>query len=197
MADETAGVGVGMLEVARMERALGRPGFAERVFTEGERAWCQAAPLPAEHYAACFAARGAVGRALGLGEGPRLGLRDVTVAVDEAGGAHAVLAGAAARAAKEGGVREVALSLSFTREVAVANAVAVTDGARPRPEARTSPADELAASFRRARTVLDELDRLQADMADVPQGATPSSSQEGAAGVDGTEGAGIPPLGQG
>lgn len=179
MPESGAGVGVGMLEVARMERALARfPQMPERLFTESERAWCDAAPLPAEHYAACLAARGAVRRALGLGAG-RVGPRDVTVAVDEAGGTHARLAGAAERAAREAGVREVALSLSFTREVAVANAVAVTDAARPRQEARPSAADELAASFRRARTVLDELDRLQGDV-DVDGGDAGTGSLEGA-----------------
>ena len=104
---------------------------------------------------------------LGLGAG-HVGPRDVTVAVDEAGGAHAVLAGAAARAAEEGGVREVALSLSFTREVAVANAVAVTDDVRPQRDEGDAQARELARSFREARGLIDELERVEAGQGQLP-----------------------------
>ena len=66
-------------------------------------------------------------------------------------------------------MREVALSLSYTRDVAVANAVAVTDEVRPQPDDRPDPERELAASFREARSVLDELEQAQDGiMAGVP-----------------------------
>ena len=62
----TAGIGVDMLEISRMERVLARrPNFARRVFTEEERAYCEKCARPAEHYAARFAAREAVVKALG------------------------------------------------------------------------------------------------------------------------------------
>ena len=49
----TAGIGVDMLEIARMERVLARtPNFVRRVFTEEERAYCEKTARPAEHYAA-------------------------------------------------------------------------------------------------------------------------------------------------
>ena len=61
-----AGIGVDMLEIARMERTMRRrPSFLRRVFTEEERAYCDACARPAEHYAARFAAREAVVKALG------------------------------------------------------------------------------------------------------------------------------------
>ena len=56
-------------------------------------------------------------------------------------------------------MREIALSISYTRDVAVANAVAVTDEVRPQPDARANAEREMATSFRQARSVLDELDR--------------------------------------
>ena len=52
----TAGIGVDMLEIARMERVLARtPNFVRRVFTEEERAYCDKCARPAEHNAARFA----------------------------------------------------------------------------------------------------------------------------------------------
>ena len=56
-----------------------------------------------------------------------------------------------------------------TLDTAVANAVAVTDEVRPQPDDKPDPERELAASFREARSVLDELERAQDGiMADVP-----------------------------
>ena len=60
-------VGVDIIEIERIERALERPGFRERCFTSAERAYCDARPNPAESYAARFAGKEAVGKALGCG----------------------------------------------------------------------------------------------------------------------------------
>ena len=158
----TAGIGVDMLEIDRMERVLARrPNFARRVFTEDERAYCDGSSRPAEHYAARWAAREAVVKALGTGFAQGVGFRDVSVARDEAGRPRAVLTGRAAEVARELGVREIALSISHTRDVAVANAIAVTDDVRPAPSEREDEARALARSFKEARSVLDELERVQ------------------------------------
>lgn len=155
-----AGIGVDMLEISRMERVMRRrPSFLRRVFTDDERAYCERCARPAEHYAARFAAREAVLKALGCGFAEGVGLHDVSVATDAAGRPRAVLSGCAAKIAAEQGVREIALSISYTRDVAVANAVAVTDEVRPQPDARANAEREMATSFRQARSVLDELDR--------------------------------------
>jgi holo-[acyl-carrier protein] synthase len=55
----------------------------------------------------------------------------------------------------------VALSISYTHDVAVANAVPMTDEVRPRKEERPDPKEELRASFRAARSVIDELERVE------------------------------------
>ena len=158
----TAGIGVDMLEIERMEQVMRRrPSFVRRVFTEEERAYCDASARPAEHYAARFAAREAVLKALGTGFSGGVGLRDVSVTRDAAGRPQALLTGRAAQIARERGVREIALSISHTREVAVANALAVTDDVRPVPSTRDDAARALAASFKEARAVLDELERVQ------------------------------------
>lgn len=157
-----AGIGVDMVEIARMEKILARhPNFARRVFTEEERAYCDRLARPAQHYAARFAAREAVLKALGTGFSRGIGFADVHVARNEAGQPQALLSGRAAEIAHEQGVREVALSLSYTHDVAVANAVAVTDEVRPQQEERSDPQAELRKSFREARSVLDELERVE------------------------------------
>lgn len=158
----SAGIGVYMLEIARMERTMGRtPAFVPRVFTERERAYCDGTARPASRYAALIAARGAVLKALGAEGSAGVGLHDVTVSYDETGRPHAELAGAAARMAEEQGVHEIALSLAPTHDVAVANAVAVTDEVRPKVEEKKDPEAELRDTFRAARTVIDELEQRQ------------------------------------
>jgi len=57
----TATVGVDLIEIERVRRALARyPSFRERCFTETERAYCDSRPNPAQHYAARFAGKEAV-----------------------------------------------------------------------------------------------------------------------------------------
>lgn len=158
-----AGIGVDMLEIARMERAMRRhPRIVARTFTDDERAYCDRTARPAQHYAARFAAREAVLKALGTGFSQGIGLKDVSVAVDEAGRPHAVLVGRAAEVARERGVQEVALSLSYTHEVALANAVAVTQEVRPPADRKQE--DPVLVSFREARKVVEELERAQAQL---------------------------------
>ena len=157
-----AGIGIDILEVSRMEQTLARrPTFAKRVFTEEERRYCDGMARPADHYAARFAAREAVLKALGCGFSQGVGLKDVSVSHDEAGRPVCMLAGRAAEIAEEQGVQEVLLSLSFTRENAVANAVLVTEEVRPRPVERRDAERDMRTSFREARSVIDELERLQ------------------------------------
>jgi holo-[acyl-carrier protein] synthase len=60
-------IGVDLIEIGRIRKALARDGFRERVFTEAERAYCDSRPNPAQHYAARFAGKEAVGKALGCG----------------------------------------------------------------------------------------------------------------------------------
>ncbi|WP_301830582.1 holo-ACP synthase [uncultured Parolsenella sp.] len=156
-----AGVGVDIVEIARMERILERtPRFARRVFTDEERAYCESAARPAAHYACRFAAREATLKALGCGFGPGIRFDDVSVAADASGRPQVELRGRAAEVAREKGVLSVAISLSFTREMAVANAVATTAQTAPKAETARDPRRELAESFREARSVIDELERV-------------------------------------
>jgi holo-[acyl-carrier protein] synthase len=60
-------VGMDLIEIERIARALERPRFRERVYTEAERAYCDGKANPVQSYAARFAAKEAVGKALGCG----------------------------------------------------------------------------------------------------------------------------------
>jgi holo-[acyl-carrier protein] synthase len=60
-------IGLDLLEIARLERALERrPKLAERLFTDGERAYAASRARPGQHLAARFCAKEAVAKALAL-----------------------------------------------------------------------------------------------------------------------------------
>jgi holo-[acyl-carrier protein] synthase len=113
------GIGLDLLEIERMERALARrPGLAARLFHPGELEYSHARARPAQHLAARFCAKEAVSKALGLAVFAPL---DVEVV---GGGGEVALAlhGAAAARAGELGV-DVGLSMTHTRGMAAAVAV--------------------------------------------------------------------------
>ncbi|HEV7771154.1 MAG TPA: holo-ACP synthase [Solirubrobacterales bacterium] len=113
----TAGVGIDLLEIDRLERTLERrPRLAERLFTVAERSYAEARARPARHLAARFAAKEAVVKALGLTDG--FGLREVEVVAGEP--PTIKLAGRAAAAAGE---RRIEISLTHSRDYAAAVAI--------------------------------------------------------------------------
>lgn len=157
-----AGIGVDIVEIDRIRTALTRtPRFKERVFTQEERAYCERRPNPYASYAGCFAAREAVLKALGVGFGVGIGYTDVSVGHDAKGRPVAVLAGKAAELARAQGVTDVYISIAHTHGVAVANAVAATPESQPRREEKVDEKALIAAQFKEARSLLDELDRKE------------------------------------
>jgi holo-[acyl-carrier protein] synthase len=114
------GVGIDLLDIERLERALARrPGLAERLFTEGERADAAARARPGRHLAARFCAKEAVAKALGL---TVWSFRDVEV-LGRGGPPELRLTGRAAERARELGV-DVVVSLTHTDGTAGAVALA-------------------------------------------------------------------------
>ncbi len=115
------GIGIDLLEIERLERALARrPRLAERLFTDSERAYASSRARPGQHLAARFCAKEAVAKALGL---TSWSFRDVEV-VGGDGPPEARLHGAVAARADELGV-EVQISLTHTRSEAAAVAILV------------------------------------------------------------------------
>jgi holo-[acyl-carrier protein] synthase len=113
-------VGIDLLEIERLERALARrPRLAERLFTDGERAYAATRARPGQHLAARFCAKEAVAKALGL---EVWSFRDVEI-VGGNGPPEVRLHGAARSRAAELGV-QVSVSLTHTGRDAAAAAVA-------------------------------------------------------------------------
>ena len=154
----SVGLGVDIVEIERMKSLLARqPHFAERVFSPEERAYCDKAANPATHYALRFAAKEAVVKALGTGFADGIWVRDIEVERAKNGKPTAKLSGRALEAAESRGVRDLSLSLSYTRTDAVACAMAVTESALRATEKRKDPMEELARQFKETRKMLDEL----------------------------------------
>jgi holo-[acyl-carrier protein] synthase len=117
-------VGIDLIEIARVRRALERhgDGFRGRCFTEAERAYCDAKPNPAQHYAGRFAAKEAVGKA--LGSGVYFTWREIEIRGRPKPGVE--LSGRTARYAERLGGGQIELSITHSRELAAAVAVVVT-----------------------------------------------------------------------
>src|SRR6185437_8992654 len=88
-------IGIDIIEVARIREVLARtPRFAERVFTDAERAYCDTrGAVAAQHYAARFAAKEAALKALQTGWRGGIGWQDVEVAAKESGAPYLVFSG--------------------------------------------------------------------------------------------------------
>jgi holo-[acyl-carrier protein] synthase len=118
------GIGVDLVEVDRIRRTLARtPALVERLFTDAERAYCERRRDPTERFAARFAAKEAVMKALGVGLGA-VGWHEVEVVRAESGRPSLALSGRAADLAAELGVVRWHLTMSHTSRVAEAIAVA-------------------------------------------------------------------------
>jgi holo-[acyl-carrier protein] synthase len=117
------GVGVDIIEIARIRGALENPKtgerFRQRVFTEGEIAYCSRRRLAYESYAARFAAKEATIKVLGQAVGW------LEIEVSRTDGPPVVqLHGRARERADALGISRVCLSLSHTAELAIAYVVA-------------------------------------------------------------------------
>ncbi|MBK5111533.1 MAG: holo-ACP synthase [Thermoleophilia bacterium] len=74
----TVGLGIDLVEISRVERALERhPRLADRLFTEAELEYSTARGRPGRHLAARFAAKEAAVKAMSLSPGVRL--KDIEV----------------------------------------------------------------------------------------------------------------------
>lgn len=122
------GIGVDQVEVSRMRALLARwperaPG---RLFTDRERATCEGRARAADCYAARFAAKEALLKALGTGLGRGIAWREVEVVTGGAGRPRLRLHGTARQRLREAGGRSV--HLSFTHEAGSATAFVILEG---------------------------------------------------------------------
>ena len=121
-------VGVDIIEIERVQRALARPGFRERCFTEAERAYCDSRAHPAQSYAARFAGKEAVGKALGCGV--RFTWKEIEIVGRPKPAVS--LSGRTAAYAEKVQAGPIDLSMTHSRELAAA--VCVVAPAAPAPD---------------------------------------------------------------
>jgi holo-[acyl-carrier protein] synthase len=116
------GVGTDLIEIARIQQSIARFGdrFLRRVFTPGEIAYCQCKKNAAESFAARFAAKEAGAKALGTGISQGISWLELEVARQPGGRPTLHLSGRAAQRARQLGVATVSLSLTHSKDIALA-----------------------------------------------------------------------------
>jgi holo-[acyl-carrier protein] synthase len=119
------GTGIDVAEVPRIAESIERFGdrFLRRVFTEGEIRYCESKANRAERYAARFAAKEAAMKALGTGWNCGVRWRDVEVGRERGGRPTITFHGKAAEFAARMNAKNVSLSLTHTREQAMASVI--------------------------------------------------------------------------
>jgi holo-[acyl-carrier protein] synthase len=116
-------VGTDLIEIERIRRSLERYArFRDRCFTEAEQAYCDARPNPAESYAGRFAGKEAVGKALGFGVARAFAWKEIEIAGRPKPSVR--LSGRLAARAEAIGVAGIDLSMTHSRELAQAVAIA-------------------------------------------------------------------------
>ena len=110
--------GVDIIEISRIQDVLDiyRPRFLKRIFTDGEIAYCRGR---APNLAGRFAAKEATMKALGTGVRGE-SWRDIEIARKESGAPYVLLHGRAAKRADGLGLRDLSLSITHSRDYAVA-----------------------------------------------------------------------------
>ena len=116
-------VGLDLIEIERIVAALARhpERFRTRVYTEAERAYCDSKANPAQSYAARFAGKEAVGKALGIGV--EFSWREIEIVGRPKPSVR--LSGRTAEAAAELGVTSIDLSMTHSKGMAAAVAIAI------------------------------------------------------------------------
>ncbi|MPM43688.1 Holo-[acyl-carrier-protein] synthase [bioreactor metagenome] len=112
-----------IIEISRVRKAIKRPAFINRVFTELEQKYCDSRGVQGSaSYAARFAGKEAVLKAFGTGLSGG-SLQDIEIINDSRGCPNVTLRGFYAEMAKQIGVEKIHISLTHSREYAAAQVV--------------------------------------------------------------------------
>jgi holo-[acyl-carrier protein] synthase len=119
------GVGSDIFEVARMKSELDRDGSSlkSELFTPAEIAYCESKRYPARHFAARFAAKEALFKALATGLRTDMNFLEAEIQNRESGQPYFVLSGRTLERANSLGAKNIFVSLSHTEEWAAANVI--------------------------------------------------------------------------
>jgi len=124
------GIGIDIVETARIRQSIERYGerFTGRIYTQREIHYCERFKLREERYAARFAAKEAVFKALGTGWREGVKWLDVEVLNQASGKPELLLYGRAQELAHSLGVSRTAISISHADHYAVVQVVFESDG---------------------------------------------------------------------
>lgn len=113
------GIGVDVVDVPRMKEVLEKQGdhFYKKIFSDMEVAYCKTRKRPYIHFAARFAAKEAVAKAMRTGWSGAFRWKDIEVVNDDSGAPHILLCGEVAKALEKCNVH---LSISHTDTTVVA-----------------------------------------------------------------------------
>ena len=116
------GTGIDLVEIVRFRKVVERlkDRFLLRVFTPGEQQFCKQHRDPVPHFAARFAAKEALFKALGTGWAKGVTWLDVEVQRERQDAPKIVLHGEAQRLSTELGTQRVHLSLTHSDNWAIA-----------------------------------------------------------------------------
>ena len=119
------GLGIDIAEIDRIETAIKRHGapFLERLYTPQEVAYCERHRNKFERYAARFAAKEAAMKALGTGWSAGVRWRDIEVIRAASGKPSLLLQGQAQSVAEKLGVKNIALTITHSGNMALAEVI--------------------------------------------------------------------------
>jgi holo-[acyl-carrier protein] synthase len=119
------GLGLDIAEIDRIKAAITRHGapFLERLFTPAEVAYCERHKNRYERYAARFAAKEAAMKALGTGWSRGVRWRDIEVTREPGGKPTLVLVGVAREIADRLGVKHIAMTITHSGNLALAQVI--------------------------------------------------------------------------
>lgn len=122
---EILGIGIDMVDIHRIRELRGRHGdrFQNVLFLQEEAEYCLSRANPDECFAARFAAKEAVMKALGTGWAFGVSFTGIEVVRMEDGRPEIRLHGSTAQCARERGAGKIHLTLSHAREAAIAQVI--------------------------------------------------------------------------
>lgn len=116
------GIGIDLVENDRLAKIIAKWGskFLQRVFSEGEIKYCEKHVQAEINYGARFAAKESFLKALGMGLGMGIKLKEIEVAHDKKGKPELILHGGAKAQIEQRNIGKIHLSLTHTRNYASA-----------------------------------------------------------------------------
>ena len=114
-------IGTDIIEIDRIDRLLKKfPNFRSKIFTESEISYCDRKKYPAQHYAARFAAKESILKALGNEQSEAISLKNLEIINSPSGKPEVYLHNQAYAFSQKRGIKTIRISLSHCKAYAVA-----------------------------------------------------------------------------